>query len=490
MCPVPNSQAKGSAGALLLDFEDLGFNCLNIPADRVPWNIPFNTNDLTLSRALNQAATIRGDRNPSPPFSGNKDVSGTIVVPVNFIQAGLFLRMAIGDPVTTEEPQPDVGLGGTGAINASGDVVWSVPQTGIALGDRVNLTLDDGTTVVDGYITVRTDDSNMTIKLERDGASNLPSLPQTAATLNFAVTNISSGLPDTLSITSGVMDFNTPQASVAVGQQVIYDTNKKAYVTAVNSTSQVVVVDAVGLTPADEVAVDMETLEAKPKFRHKYTIDPVESLISATLARGFQDLSPEVWQYFTGCKINTWGIEIGGDGELLLTLGIIGADRVKSNTPFDDPPSPSRLQPPLDRFEQFDASAEEGGSAVEVLTAFSINVNNNLDTDTFTIGGGGTRRALPEGIANVGGSISALFEDETILTKAQDNITSSLRAIFTQAGNELNIFLPELKYQSNDPAIPGPAGVSIDLEYQAFFSTNPDSSGIVVELLNDQPAYF
>lgn len=485
-------QAKGSAGALLLDFEEGGFNVPNVGAAKRPWNIPFNTNDLNASRALNQSATIRGDRNQAAPFSGNKDVSGTITLPVNFIHAGLFFRMAIGNPVTREIPATNIALGGTVNIDASGAAVFSTPQTGIGLGDRVEIETVAGL-VVSGYVTIRTDDSNMTIKAVADGASNLASLPYTGAAVVFAA-NALNGAGETVSITSGVMTFSATQSTQAVGQQVIYGGTNRVYVSEWLSGTTANVVNAVGFTPANSGSVDLEIREAKPRWRHEFKVDPIASLISSTLARGFQDLSPEVWQAYTGCKVNTLGIAIGGDGELLLTLNVVGADEINGNDAYDAAPSPGRLQKPIDRFEQFDAIAEEGPDeaglvAVEVLTNFNININNNLDTETFTIGGGGIRRALPEGIANVSGNISALFEDDSILAEAQANSTRALKAVFTSGTNVLEILLPEAKYQQNSPSISGPGGVTLDLEFQAFFSTDSNASCVVVALTNDQPAY-
>ena len=496
--PVDIIQAKGSAGQVIWDFETLAYNCLNEPETiRRPWNIAFNSMDLALDRPLNQAETIRGDRNPSPPFQGNKDVSGSLVVPVSFYNSGLFFKAAIGNLTTTDVPT-DISALGDVDIAAGGVAVFANAQVGLLLGDRIRLQYNDGSdTIVDGYITSRTDDNNMTIKLDRTGATDLPGLPQSTpdATVLFGVTSKTASAPVTMALASGIMTISAAQPSIVVGDIIIANLSDIYIVTELinpGTDTQFRVTDAEGFQPADDAGpVEIETIEAAPKWRHTFKIHPINSVPSFTLARGFRDITPEVWQYYTGCKVNTWTLEVGGDGELIQTLDIIGADEIASNSPYDSGGSPTALRKPLDRFEQFDATAQEGIplAPVNVLKTVNFEVTNDLDEDSFTIGGQGTRAALPEGIAGVSGSISALFVDETILTKAQNNTTSALEILFTQGTNTLRIYIPELKFQQNSPSIPGPAGVELNLDFQAFFSTNVEESAVVIELTNDQPTY-
>ena len=493
--PTAIIQGKGSAGKTLLDFEvspTYPYGCPIAAADRRPWNIPFNSNEVTLARSLNQAETIRGDRNPSQPYQGNKDVTGGLVTPISFIQAGLFFKAAVGDPTTIDQPT-SVSLGGTASIAAGGVTTFSIAQTGILIQDRVRMTYDDGT-VVDGYVTTRTSDVLMTIKLDAAGVSDLPGIPQTApaATLTLAVnTKVSSG-PITVTIVSGVATFSSAQTFI-VGDYVIYDGSTKGFITSVTSTTVYGISDAEGFEPADTGgAKPVETVEAAPKWAHTSLIHPTNSIPSFALVRGFQDLTPnEEWFTYLGCKVNTLSLEATavGDTELLMTMDIIGADETTGTTPYDDSPAPTALNKSGARFENFDATAKEAGVAITLLKTFSMEVNNNLDTESFTIGGGGTRAALPEGIAGVSGAITALFVNDDLLAKAQNNTETSLELILTQGTDTLNILFPEVKLQQNSPVISSAAGVELNLEFQAYFDDNVESSAIKVVLVNDQASY-
>ena len=481
------AQAKGSASQVLFDWEDT-FGTARSAADRRPINVPFNTCDVSLTRPLNQAQTIRGDRNPTDPYQGNKDVNGNLTVPVDLTTIGLFFRGAVGAPTTSESKRPDdANAGGTGSIS-SGAATFRVAQGSAAVGDRV--LWSSGGTRYEGFLTAGSGTS-WTIKNERDGATNPADV--TDATVDAIITNKAETSPGTISISSGTATFSATHANLAAGQMVIYDienSRKVCFVTAKLTATTATVVDSLGHSPSDATTLEVECIETKPYFEHVFKIDDQDSLGSFVLERGFTDLSTPQYARAVGCKINTMEITVGGDGELLATLGIIGADETIETTAYDaEGAAPTAISWSTARYQQFDASIKEGGSTSNVLNEFTFRMDNALDTDSFVIGGSGKRRALPEGIAGVGGSIVALFEDDTILAKAEGNTESSLEVTFTSGSNSLVIDVNELKYQHRSPAIPGPAGIRLNLDWQGYYDDDTSTSAVVVTLTNQQAAY-
>ena len=92
--------ARGYRGEMLVGMEtEFG----KLPADAKGWKIPFNTESLTISRAKNTAATLRGTRNPAEPFDGNTAVDGDLVVPVDTSTFGLWLALLFGAPESTSQ---------------------------------------------------------------------------------------------------------------------------------------------------------------------------------------------------------------------------------------------------------------------------------------------------------------------------------------------------------------------------------------------------
>lgn len=98
--------ARGYRGEMLVGMEtEFG----KLPAGAAGWKIPFNTESLTISRAKNTAATLRGTRNPAEPFDGNTSVDGDLVVPVDTSTFGLWLSLLFGTP-SSEAQEGETGL--------------------------------------------------------------------------------------------------------------------------------------------------------------------------------------------------------------------------------------------------------------------------------------------------------------------------------------------------------------------------------------------
>lgn len=96
-------QARGMKGKLLLAFEqDYGVT----PVTPAAYRLPFNTNSLTGSQGLITSNTITGRRDPVEPGRGTVDVSGTIVIPLDVRNIGIWLTHMFGAPVTTGEATP------------------------------------------------------------------------------------------------------------------------------------------------------------------------------------------------------------------------------------------------------------------------------------------------------------------------------------------------------------------------------------------------
>lgn len=92
--------ARGYRGEMLVGMEtEFG----KLPVNAKGWQIPFNTESLTISRAKNTAATLRGTRNPAEPFDGNTAVDGDLVVPVDTSTFGLWLSLLFGAPESTSQ---------------------------------------------------------------------------------------------------------------------------------------------------------------------------------------------------------------------------------------------------------------------------------------------------------------------------------------------------------------------------------------------------
>jgi hypothetical protein len=68
--------------------------------------MPVNSNTIKGSAARNTVSTLTGNRNSVMPYKGNLDVSGDIVVPIDNVAFGYWLKAMFGAPTTTGASAP------------------------------------------------------------------------------------------------------------------------------------------------------------------------------------------------------------------------------------------------------------------------------------------------------------------------------------------------------------------------------------------------
>lgn len=329
-------QAKGSSARILVDFE-LVENQANGFSDRLPAVVPFNTSSFVGERALNRAETITGDRSASEPFQGNLNVGGNVDIPVDDRLFGYFLKLAMGSPVeSTDQPVSAENRLLNGPVTltiASGEGTFDVAQTTAAVGDRVIYT--DGTNIYSAYLTAETSDTVWDMDTARAGSSNAPDI--TDADVLFIVANRANATPGTVSITSGVATFSNAPTAMAAGSLLIYDGGSRARVKTVISSTSAVLEGQLGVAPANETDVAVESVESSFRSKHRFVVDPIASNPTATFERGFRDMGVPLFERFRGCKVDSIDFNLGGDQELLASIALVGAGKDFSYQPYDVP---------------------------------------------------------------------------------------------------------------------------------------------------------
>jgi len=219
-------------------------------------------------------------------------------------------------------------------------------------------------------------------------------------------------------------------------------------------------------------------------YVHEFKV--ASTMPSFTLEKAFTDLAVDVYERFVGCKIQSFGITIGGDGELVGNIAVLGAQMSHETSAFDAAPTTVTLA----RVENFDAAILEGGGALANATELSINLDFGLDPNSFVIGGGGIRGDIPEGLVTVTGKLTTLFEDKTLLDKATGDTESSLQVTVTAAASSIfELEIQELLYSVNGVPIEGPQGLLVDLDFVGYYADGGEASNIVARVTNGTASY-
>lgn len=220
-----------------------------------------------------------------------------------------------------------------------------------------------------------------------------------------------------------------------------------------------------------------------------HTFKVGSSLPSYLIERGFTDLG-QFFKY-NGCKVNKLSLSVTPSGFQKISFDFVGAKETISAVSFDATPVDLGKQ----SFDGFSiGTIEEGGAAIaDVVGIDGLSIENGLDTDQYSIGGGGIRDDLPEGMVRVSGTLKARFTSLTLYNKAIADTESSLKVTYLfgdglgSAGNEsLEFFIPELTYAPNSPVISGPKGVLVDLPFEAYYDNSAEASALQIILKNSQ----
>ena len=185
----------------------------------------------------------------------------------------------------------------------------------------------------------------------------------------------------------------------------------------------------------------------------------------------------DINQYYlyNGIKLNNFDISFGGDGELLMNIGLMGQKVTQSGTQVLAPSSIVS-----EKFGQFQASIT-GASNVKDI---SLNYTNNLDGNSYVIGDGGTRGDIPLGMAGVSGSFTALFENDTLLADARNNVDKDFNITLTNGTSVLSFDMNEVTLEPTGVTIDSPQGLTQTFNFTAFWATHGDGSALVTKLTN------
>jgi len=206
--------------------------------------------------------------------------------------------------------------------------------------------------------------------------------------------------------------------------------------------------------------------------------------VGFTAEVGYPDVTVFLPVY--GCKINTMRVSGQSEGVAMLNFGVIGQD---FGTPAAATLANSTTEFTSDVVGHFSGSIEEGGSSIAIVTSVDFTLNNALDSSLYTFGGAGTFAELPEGKAAVTGTVTALFQNSTLLNKAINGTESSLMVKWTAGSYSLQFDIPELRYEPKAPTASGDRGVLITLPFIAYAADHADDSVLKYTLINDVSSY-
>jgi hypothetical protein len=146
------------------------------------------------------------------------------------------------------------------------------------------------------------------------------------------------------------------------------------------------------------------------------------------------------------------------------TFGIVGKDMVISSTEKTQDAATGAAP-----FDSYSGDLEIGGSVAAIVTAMDFTVTNGF-APTFVVGDD-SAPSLEVGNAVVEGSISAYFEDASLLNRFINETETSLKVTVGDnegTPNTMEFFFPRCKINSADVGVDGPTSRVIALSFVAL----------------------
>ncbi len=195
---------------------------------------------------------------------------------------------------------------------------------------------------------------------------------------------------------------------------------------------------------------------------------------SYTVERHHQDIGKYLRS--TGCQFNTMSLSVAPNSMVTGSFGIIGSGFSTSGSALGS--ATYSAESTTAPFDSFSGSITEGGSAIAIITALELNIDNGMEA-LYVVGSADT--LLPSiGKSSVTGSVTAYFENTTLLDKFVAETTSAIQFTLTDAaGNDYIVLLPKVKYNSGNPEVSGPGAITVTLDFVALYNSS-DASQIKI----------
>lgn len=174
----------------------------------------------------------------------------------------------------------------------------------------------------------------------------------------------------------------------------------------------------------------------------------------------------------TGCNFNSMSLSIAPNSMVTGSFNVIGKSMSVSSTLLTG--ATYNADTTSEPFDSFTGSITEGGSSIATITSLDLAVDNGAEA-LYVVGSDST--LLPSvGKSMVTGTITAYFEDSSLIDKFIAETSSSIVFVLTDlGGSSYTVTLPNVKYNSGNPEVSGPGAITVSLDFIALYDATTTS---------------
>jgi hypothetical protein len=173
---------------------------------------------------------------------------------------------------------------------------------------------------------------------------------------------------------------------------------------------------------------------------------------------------------FTGCTVSSLALSIAPNQMVTSTFTMVGKDMtIGATEKTQDDPSGNA---PFDAYSGAVAIGNVGASSASgVVTGIDFTLNNSF-APTFVVGDD-SAPALEVGRAEIEGTLTAYFEDATLITRFLNETETELSVSVDDptGSNEYTFLFPRVKINSADTPVDGPNSRTISMSFVALYDS-------------------
>lgn len=210
---------------------------------------------------------------------------------------------------------------------------------------------------------------------------------------------------------------------------------------------------------------------------HAHTLGDIYGT-SLTVQVGRPDVSGTVQPFtYLGCRVDTLSLTSSVDELLVAEVGIVGQDETRAQSLATATYPTTGSAAAYEQFYWTQGVISIAGSAVAVVTDFEIELNNNLKSDRYFLGGATMSEPILAGMTEITGSVTVEFLNLTAYERFVNNTQVALNAKWTAAtlieGSTypyLEVDIPKVRFDgAANPQVGGPDVLTHELPFKVLY---------------------
>lgn len=194
-----------------------------------------------------------------------------------------------------------------------------------------------------------------------------------------------------------------------------------------------------------------------------------------------EDAATDIGQFrlFTGMTVDTTAISIKPNQMVTATFSMVGKDMTLAGTSVDPTKDPSSTNQPFDSYSGALSVGNAGGvmATAAIITGIDFSISNSV-APTFVVGSASTPQ-LEFGMATVEGTITAYFEDATLINRFINETATAFQVTVNDPSGLSNytFHFPRVKINGADVPVDGGTGSRIiSLPFVALYDATENTN--------------